>query len=114
MTAESLAADDESWTWQPIIVDPALPADGDALVRLRASGRVVREVETSRPQLADLARTHAPGRTLWPNERERAAAAMLAGRRPVDQGRWVFYPWSGAPATSSSPAAWRESDGFLA
>jgi len=80
--------------WRPVLFDPALQADLDALSTLLASGAVREVHDTIEDQLVELVRSREPSCT-DPAEMSRKKQEQLAGLAAWEYGTWVWYPWSG-------------------
>lgn len=94
--------------WRPLLFDPAVPEQADALAELRRGDRVWELHDTLASQLHELAQAREPGRVLARTELEAASAALREGR-PVERwGRWVYYPWSGRLVHTLPPEQFRQ------
>ncbi|MDJ0840348.1 MAG: Rv1355c family protein [Acidobacteriota bacterium] len=79
--------------YTPHILDPRDEADAQTLAALQADPRI-QIFDTLALQLADLAATRRPQRTLSAQETSRYVAELLDGAMVDTYGVWVHYPWS--------------------
>ena len=80
--------------WRPVLFDPTLQTDLDALSTLLTGGTVREVHDTIEDQLVELVRSREPSCT-DPAEMNRKKNEQLAGLETWEYGAWVWYPWSG-------------------
>jgi hypothetical protein len=93
--------------WRPLIFNPAIPDDMEAMEELKGSGSVRRIVDVLPYQLGDLFETRRPRQILSSDELpkvvERETTVCDYHRQ-----RWVFYPWTGDLVRMLAPGEFSE------